>query len=87
MNYSLYIIYKMQYVTHATITNHYLPWYLEIADIHMEYNISDLRNNACGIALCRDPSTHHLDGKEITKYGWTGKIEGAKKVFQNHRYC
>ena len=38
----------MQYVTHATITNRYLPWYLEIADIRMEYNISVLSNNACG---------------------------------------
>ena len=72
----------MQYVTHATITNRYLPWYLEIADIHMEYNISDLRNNACGIALCRDPSTHHLDGKEIEIW-----VKKARKVFQNHRYC
>ena len=36
----------MQYVTHATITNRYLPWYLEIADIRMEYNISVLPNNA-----------------------------------------
>ena len=37
----------MQYVTHATITNRYLQWYLEIADICMEYNISVLPNNAC----------------------------------------
>ena len=36
----------MQYVTHATITNRYLPWYLEIAYIRMEYNISVLPNNA-----------------------------------------
>ena len=38
----------MQYVTHATISNHYLPWYLEIVDIRMEYNISVLPNNVCG---------------------------------------
>ena len=38
----------MQYVTHATITNRYLPWYLEIADVRIEYNIIVLPNNACG---------------------------------------
>ena len=38
----------MQHVTHPTITNHYLPWYLEIAYIiRMEYKISVLPNNAC----------------------------------------
>ena len=38
----------MQYITHATITNRYLLWYLEIADIRMEYDISVLPNNVCG---------------------------------------
>ena len=46
----------MQYVTHATITNRYLPRYLEIADIRMEYNIiaSYLITRA---AICRSIAT------------------------------
>ena len=47
------------------------------------------------IALCRHPSTSHLDGEKRICTGKNGcgpggrwvKNEGAKKVFQNHRYC
>ena len=44
------------------------------------------------IALCRDPSTRHLDGQKllgtgVRTYGWMGggrvKNEGVKRGFQN----